>query len=613
MALIRPRKITSPPIKPEADTIPKILWQRVNEWGERIAMRKKYFGLWKNIVWREYGQKVKYIALALQEMGLQKGDRVSILSEDNPEWLYTDFGTQSAGCISVGIYPTDSFYQVEYVVKHSQSKFCICEDEEQLDKILQVRHNLPDLKKIIVIDMEGLHRFTDPMAISFEEALKMGRKVDESDPELFYKLLLMAKPNDTAFLVYTSGTTGQPKGAMITHNNALCAFEAFRYGFPGFMDDELLTFLPLCHIAERELTALGMIINGWVCSFAEGPDTVPQDIREVSPTIFFGVPRIWEKFYSTLILSLKDATLIENLAYKAAMAIGVRCSDYRINGMNPPLHLRALFWLAELLVLRNFKRLIGLERVRMCLSGAAPISPDLLKFYFSLGFDMRQAYGQTEATGTATMNYPGETNFNTVGKPLPGIEVKISEDGEIIVRGQEVFQGYFRDPEKTSDTIRDGWLHTGDVGMFNEDCQLVIKDRIKDIIITSGGKNITPSEIENQLKFSPYINDAVVIGDGRKYLTALIMIDDENVMKYAQDKRIPFTTYASLTKQPEIIKLIGQEVEKVNKKFARVETIKKFSLIDIQLTADDDEITPTGKLKRKLVSEKFKEVIEAMY
>ncbi|MBW1848444.1 MAG: AMP-binding protein [Deltaproteobacteria bacterium] len=264
-------------------------------------------------------------------------------------------------------------------------------------------------------------------------------------------------------------------------------------------------------------------------------------------------------------------------------------------------------------VLQNVKKVTGLNNVRWCISGAAPISPDLLKFYHSIGIDMREVYGQTESTGAATMHIPGGTKFGTVGEPVPGCEIKIAEDGEILIKGSNVFKGYFNDPDKTRETIIDGWLHTGDVGSIDEDGHVIISDRKKDIIITAGGKNITPSEIENQLKFSPYVNDAVVIGDGRKYLTALIMIDDENVMEYAQENRIPFTTYANLTKAPEIIKLIHQEVEKVNKNFARVETVKKFSLIDIKLTEDDDEITPTMKLKRKFVSEKFKDAIEAMY
>jgi long-chain acyl-CoA synthetase len=576
-------------------------------------MREKDFGLWNDISWATYGEKARQVGLALLELGLERGDRAAIISDDVPEWLYCDLGIQCVGGVTVGIYPTDSPHQVHYVMEHSGSKFYFAEDEEQLDKVLEVRDRLPGLKKIIIFDMEGLRHFKDPMAMSFEELLELGKRVEERDPKLFEHRIQETQPEDTAFLIYTSGTTGPPKGAMISHRNLMTGFQSQRQVLTGFMNDELLTFLPLCHIAERGVTAMGMIMNGWVCNFAEEMDTVPQDIREVSPTVFFAVPRIWERFYSAMILRMKDATWLEKKAFRWAMAVGRACSDYRLHLREPPAHLKAAFAAVNWCVLSNLKKSVGLHRVRMCISGAAPISPDLLKFYHSLGIDMREVYGQTESTGAATMHFEGRTKFGTVGEPLPGIEVKTNEEGEILIKGPTVFKGYFRDPEKTAETVKDGWLHTGDVGFVDEEGHVVIKDRLKDIIITSGGKNITPSEIENQLKFSPYINDAVVIGDGRKYLTALIMIDDENVMKYAQENRIPFTTYASLTKAKEVIKLIQQEVDEVNKKFARVETIKQFRLIDIQLTTDDEEITPTMKLKRKYINQKFKDLIESMY
>jgi long-chain acyl-CoA synthetase len=400
---------------------------------------------------------------------------------------------------------------------------------------------------------------------------------------------------------------------MISHRNILSVMKMQNEVNPGRPDDELLSFLPLCHIAQRNVSVFNPLMVPYKINFVEDLETVPENIREVSPTVFFAVPRIWEKFYSSLILRMKDSTRFEKLAFKWAMSIGKKVSDRRLKKEDIPLYLKALFKLSDWAVLKNLKKMIGLSRARYLLSGAAPISPDLLKFYHCLGLDMREVYGQTENCGPTSIHWEGDTKFGTVGTPLPNAEIKIAEDGEILVRGPHVFMGYYKDPEKTRETIVDGWLYTGDVGRIDEDGHLHITDRKKDIIITAGGKNITPSEIENQLKFSPYINDAVVIGDRRRYLTALIMIDEENVMKYAQENRIPFTTYASLTRAPEIIKLIQKEVDKVNEQFARVETIKKFRLIDIQLTTDDDEITPTMKLKRKFVSERFKDLIESMY
>ncbi|MBW1785233.1 MAG: AMP-binding protein [Deltaproteobacteria bacterium] len=610
---VRKRQAAKKPLPPGLNTVPRVFWHRVHEWADQTAMREKDFGIWKNIPWKTYGEKAKHTALGLIELGIEKGDRVAVISENNPEWLYSDMGTIAIGGVTVGIYPTDSPNQVEYVVGHSGARVYIAEDEEQLDKILEVRENLPSLKKIVVMDMEGLRNFKDDMVISFDDLLALGKGLDERDPGLFEKRIREPRPEDLAILIYTSGTTGPPKGAMISHSNIISVSEMQDEVNPGFEDDEILSFLPLCHIAQRSASAFGPLFAGYRINFVEEMDTVPENIREVSPTVFFAVPRIWEKFYSSLVLTMRDSTRLEKLAFKWALGVGGKVSDYTLQLTQPPLYLKFLFKVADWTVLRNLKKVIGLDKARYLLSGAAPISPDLLKFYHSLGLDMREVYGQTENCGPTSIHFDDDVKFGTVGKPLPRAEIKISDEGEILLKGPHIFMGYYNDPEKTAETVIDGWLHTGDVGRFDEDGHLIISDRMKDIIITSGGKNITPSEIENQLKFSPYINDAVVIGDGRKYLTALIMIDDENVMEYAQDNRIPFTTYASLTKAEEIVKLIHNQVEEVNKKFARVETVKKFRLIDIQLTTDDEEITPTMKLKRKFVNEKFKEVIDSMY
>ncbi|MDY6881146.1 MAG: AMP-binding protein [Thermodesulfobacteriota bacterium] len=613
MEITRGPQFQSRLLASETYTIPRLFWRRVNEWSDDTAMREKEFGLWKNITWRIYGEKAKYTGLGLIDLGLEKGDRVAIISENNPEWLYSDMGTMAAGGVTVGIYPTDSASQVKYVLNHSGAKFYIAEDEEQLDKVLAVRDRIPHLKKIIIMDMEGLRHFVDPMVISFDELLALGKVFDAKHSEIFQERIHQSQPQDLAILIYTSGTTGPPKGAMISHGNVLNAVEMQDAINPGYADDEVLSFLPLCHIAQRMVSVFTPLLTGCKINFVEELDTVPENMREVSPTIFFAVPRIWEKFYSSLILTMKEATKLEKLAYKWATGIGQKCSDYSLNGSEPPFYLRGLLKLANWTVLRNLKKIIGLNKIRYCLSGAAPISPGLLKFYHGLGVDIREVYGQTENSGPTSIHYSNDVRFGTVGKPLPGAEIRIAEDGEILLKGPHVFMGYYSDPEKTRETIVDGWLRTGDVGRIDQEGRLIITDRKKDIIITAGGKNITPSEIENQLKFSPYINDAVVIGDGRKYLTALIMIDDENVMKYAQDNRIPFTTYASLTKAKAVIQLIQKEVDKVNKEFARVETVKKFRLIDIQLTTDDEEITPTMKLKRKFINEKFRQVIDEMY
>jgi long-chain acyl-CoA synthetase len=599
-------------IPQECNSVPKLFWDRVKNWSNNVALREKDYGIWQEITWLEYGQKARYVALGLLALGFEQGDRAAIIAENKPEWLYFDMGILSAGGVTVGVYTTDTSNQVEYLMNNCSAKFYIADDEEQLDKILEVRDDLPHLEKIIVLDMEGLRDFSDPMVMSFVELLELGKQHEKELSGLLKERIDATKADDLAILIYTSGTTGPPKGAMISHSNILNVMEMQNDVNPGYESDELLSFLPLCHIAQRS-AVLGQLLTGYKINFVEELDTVPENMREVSPTVFFAVPRIWEKFYSALVLTMKDSTRLEKWAYKWATGVGMKVAEYRLNGNQPPGHLMALYKLADWTVLRNLKKVIGLDRVRYCLSGAAPISPDLLKFYYGLGIDIGEVYGQTENCGPTSVHYPDDVKFGTVGKALPRAQIKIAEDGEVLLKGPHVFMGYYNNPEKTAETIVDGWLYTGDVGRLDDDDHLIITDRKKDIIITAGGKNITPSEIENELKFSPYINDAVVIGDQRKYLTALIMVDDENVMKYAQDNRVPFTTYASLTKTQEVIGLIQKEVDRANKKFARVETIKKFSLIDIQLTTDDEEITPTGKLKRNFVSKKFKQEIESMY
>ncbi len=595
-----------------SDTVSKLFWAKVQERGDTVAMREKDFGIWNPITWEEYGERAKLAGLGLKKLGLERGDVVSIISENIPEWLYTDMGTLGVGGVSNGVYTTDSAKQVEYIINDSRSRFVFVENEEQLDKVLLTRQNSPTLIKIIVYDMKGLLRFQDPGVMSFEELLQLGAEYESSHPKAWEHEISLSKPNDLAVLIYTSGTTGPPKGAMISHRNIMFHIsnaDVFCESRPG---DELLCFLPLCHIAERKFSVFYPLKTGAVINFIESLDTVPENAREVAPTWFFAVPRIWEKFYSDITIKMSDATRIGKFAYNTAIAIGKSRAQRSLNGERIPPHLNVAFWLADKLILNNIKVYLGLSRTRILGTGAAPISPDLIVWYLALGLQMREIYGQTENTGISTV-MPKRMKLGTVGTALPGTEVALSPQSEIIVRGPHVFLGYLNNQTRTDETVIDGWLHTGDVGAIDEDGYVKITDRMKDIIVTAGGKNITPSEIENQLKFSPYISDAVVIGDKKKYLSCLIMIDHENVLKYAQDKAVPFTNYASLCAAKDIIDLIDSEISKVNKNFARVETIKKFALIDQLLSAEDDELTPTMKLKRKFVNEKYKELIDGMY
>ena len=595
------------------DTLPRLFRQVVKERGEQVAMREKSLGIWRSITWREYGDGVRRVALGLVALGLRPGDVVSIVADNRPEWLYADLGTISAGGVTNGIYTTDSPRQVEYIVNDSGTRFFFAENEEQLDKILEVRARCPQLVKIFVFDMDGLHDFRDAQVMSFAALLELGARYDREHPGAFDPLVEIARPEDLAILVYTSGTTGPPKGAMLSHRNIL-----FQIGYSDFVTepragDQQLSFLPLSHVAERTFSVFYPLYSGATVNFAESIDTVPENIREVAPAVFFAVPRIWEKFYSSVALRMREATWLGRLAYGWAIGVGMRVADGRLQGRKPSAGLRLVYQLADLLVLDNVKRSLGLSRARGAITGAAPIAPELIRWYLALGIDMREVYGQTENCGLATGMPVDRIKLGTVGIARPDTEVRVTPAGEILLKGPHVFLGYFKNPEKTAETITDGWLHTGDVGFIDADGFLTITDRMKDIIITAGGKNVTPSEIENQLKFSPFISDAVVIGDQRRFLSCLVMIDHETVAQFAQERNVPFSNFASLCRAPEVQELIGGEIERVNKQLARVETIKKFRLIEQILTPEDDELTPTMKLKRTFVNVKYKDVIDTMY
>jgi long-chain acyl-CoA synthetase len=595
------------------DTLPKLFRHVVRERGPRAAMREKDLGVWRAVSWAQYGERAKHAGLGLVALGLRHRDVVSIMADNCPEWLYTDLGTLSVGGVTNGIYTTDSSRQVEYIVNDSGTRFFFAGDEEQLDKILEVRSRCRDLVKIVVFDTEGLHAFKDEQVMSFDELLELGLRYEAEHPGAFDRMVELARPEDLAILVYTSGTTGPPKGAMLSHRNILFQIDYSDYVAALREGDQQLSFLPLCHIAERTVSVFNPLRTGATINFAESVDTVPDNLREVAPALFFAVPRIWEKLYSAVALRMRDATRPGRLAYQWALAVGARVAELRVAGRRPGLGLRLLFRVADFLVLDNVKRSMGLHRARGTATGAAPIAPELIRWYMALGIDMREVYGQTENCGLATAMPADHIKLGSVGVARPGTEVRISPDGEILLKGPHVFMGYYNNPAKTGETVVDGWLHTGDVGVMDDEGFVRITDRMKDIIITAGGKNVTPSEIENQLKFSPYISDAVVIGDQRKFLSCLVMIDHETVAQFAQERNVPFTNFASLCRTDEVQRLIGGEIDRVNRQLARVETIKKFRLIEQILTAEDEELTPTMKLKRAFVNRKYKDVIDAMY
>jgi long-chain acyl-CoA synthetase len=599
----------------QGDTIPAVFWNAVQARGPNVWMRQKDFGIWRTWTWDQTATAVREIGHGLLALGFEARETASILSNTNIEWVLCDLAVLSCNGVSNGIYPTDAAEQVEYLCQDSSTTVLFVEDDEQLDKALAVREQLSRLKKIVVFDMEGLRDFNDEQVIGLDALRELGREHLKQHPDALSQRAAACQPEDLAILVYTSGTTGRPKGAMHSHRGLVYTVRGYNTLIARDESDECMCFLPLCHIAERMGGEYFSLYTGAKLNFVENPETVPENVREIAPTVFTAVPRVWEKFYSGVMIALKEAGAVQQAAYAWAIGVGQRVADQVLKGETISEGLKLQFRLARWLALNNVRKLIGIHKARFLVTGAAPISPDLVRWYLALGVPMLEVWGMTETCGASTGVPADKIKPGSIGPAAEYNEVKLDpQTGEILVRGPNVFMGYLNLPEKTAETIdKDGWLHTGDVGQVDEEGFFRITDRMKDIIITAGGKNITPSELENELKFSPYVTDAVVIGDKRPYLTVIIMIDQENVEKFAQDNDVPFSNYASLTRAPEVQQLIQDVIDGVNKKFARVEQIKKFFLLDTQLSAEDEELTPTMKLKRKLVQEKYAAQIKAMY
>jgi long-chain acyl-CoA synthetase len=596
----------------QAKIIPQSFFEQTARYQYRVALRHKQYGIWHKVSWGEYGAQVRKVASAILSMGLPKGQTVCILGDNRPEWLICHMAVMTVGMATCGIYPTSSSDEIRYIIDHSEAKLLFLENEEQLDKIMDI---LPDLKlqQIVVWDTKGLWGYNHPQVVFFDVFLKNAEAFSKTNPDAVDRALAGIVADDTAMVIYTSGTTGRPKGALLSHKNISTVIQAFLQIVFINEKDEVVSYLPLAHIFENAVSVFTPVFTGATVNFVESMDTLAVNLRETSPTIFGSVPRIWEKFASNINIKMDDSTLLKRFLYKLSFQVGKRYMTAKSSGDASLTMWRVLYFTAYWGVLYHLKRQLGFERIRWALCSAAAASKELFQFFNILGIPLRDGYGQTESTGIiAIQRLDKLPRYGYVGEALPGLEMKITEDGEIVAKGPGVFKGYFKNPELTAETIRDGWLHTGDLGVI-DDGWLKIVGRMKDIIITSGGKNVTPEFIENKLKFSTYIQDAVIIGDGRNYLTALILIDEDNVMKHAQDNRIPFTTYEDLTQNKEINKLIEGEVVEVNKTLARVETIKKFRLIPRRFYAEDGDVTPTQKVKRRNLEKQYKDLIDSMY
>jgi len=601
-------------------TIATRVRDRAAERPTAVTMREKRLGIWREITWAAYWDTVLDVAHALLALGVKPGDRVAVQSENRPEWLYVDLATVAIRGITVGLYPTNPSAEVSYLLSHSGSTVLLSEDQEQVDKAIEVAADTPDLKTIVYVEPRGVQHYEDSRLMAWDKFVELGREHRAAHPGAVDERMAAAESDDVMTLVYTSGTTGPPKGAMLSVANVEFAMEtvlereAFISPAPG-PDDQTLSYLPLCHVAERFFTTWYNAGAGTQVNFAESIETVPQNLREVQPTLFFAVPRIWEKLLASARIRLDSATWVKRKfsEFWLGRAESIGRTLVRTGGGHTPSS-RLVYAVGWLLFFRALQDRLGLRRVRHAGSGAAPIAPDVLQFFMGIGIPMHELYGMTENTAIATANRPGRVRLGTVGEVHEGIEVRLDDNGEILTRHDAVFVGYWRDPEATAGAIdKDGWLHTGDVGEFVDGTHLKITDRMKDIIITAGGKNVAPSEIENGLKASPYIKEAVVIGDGRKYLTALIGIELDTVGDWAQRHGLGFTTYRDLAEKPEVRALVQEVITEVNGRHNPVEQVKEFRMLPKELDHEDGELTATQKVKRSAINRQFGELVDSMY
>lgn len=599
----------------------RVLAQAAEATPDRTALRVKQSGIWQDITWRDYAHAVDSFAFGLAALGVQDGDRVAIQSENRPEWLFADLAATALRAAIVGFYPTNPLAEILYLLQDSGAKVLFAEDQEQVDKAIEAIDDAPELQWIVYLDGRGLSAYDDPRLLSIDELIERGEALRAEHPTLLSDADAARDPGDVVTLIYTSGTTGPPKGVMLSARNV--SFAATVLGRENGLlgrkvgpNDALLSYLPLSHVVERGISVWANIMTRTVVHFAESIDTVTADLAEVQPSILFAVPRIWEKIQANVTIRMASASRFKQAVFRVAMRMSKTIAAERIarGGEFGP-RAGALYALGYLPVYRPLRKRLGLLRVRHAISGAAPIPPEVLSFFLGIGVPLYEAYGMTENAAVATTNRRGRMMVGTVGEAQEFAEVRLADGtNEVLTRHPGTFVGYWKRPDATAETIdAEGWLHTGDVGEWVEGTHLRIVDRIKDIIITAGGKNISPSEIENSLKASPYVKEAVVVGDKRPYLTALIGIEFDTVADWASRRRIEFTTYRDLSTKPEVVELVREIVKDVNLRFARVEAIRKFRMLTKELDHEDGELTATQKLKRQAFAKTVPHLIDDMY
>ena len=598
----------------EALTLPKLFLETCRKYGDRkAALREKEFGIWRPITWKDYYERVKHITLGLFSLGLERGDKVAMIGDNRPEGLMVEMAALCAGGIGVWLFQDSLIEEVAYIVDHSDAKFLMAEGQEEVDKALSIRDRCLKLKKVIWDDPKGLRGYEEPLLVNLKEVEGEGRKIDEREPGLFEALIGMGKGADIALLFYTSGTTALPKGALLTHYNLLTMGQNLMRVDPCFETDDFVSFLPFAWIGEQMMSVSCGLQAGFTINFPEEPETAQENIREVGPQVMFSPPRIYEQMVRSVQVKHLDSSGVKRKIFQWAMGIGTRTADLKFAKKGVPWWLRALESLAYAAVQKKVRDHLGLSRIRHTYTGGAAMGPDHFRFFHAIGVNLKQIYGQTEIAGISVLHRDGDIKFDTVGKPIPGTEIKVTPEGEIISKSSSVFQGYYKMPEETAKALRDGWLHSGDTGFIDNDGHLVVFDRTKDVMILPDNTKFSPQYLETRLKFSPFIRDGWVIGDQRPFVAAVICIDYNVTGKWAEDRNLPYTSYPELSQKPEVTDLVLKEILKMNKGLPPAARVRRFVNLYKEFDADDDELTRTRKIRRAFVEKRYREIVEAIY
>ena len=595
-------------------TIPKLFYEKATEYGKgRVAMREKEFGIWRPITWHDYLENVKYLALGLIRLGLEEGDKVAMIGDNRPEGLWAEMAALCARGVGVWLFQDSLIEEVKYIIDHSDTKIIFGEGQEEVDKAISIYKECPKLEKIIWDDPKGMRNYNEDYLISLKEVQELGRELEQQQPQLFKEVIDKGHGEEVALLFYTSGTTSLPKGALLSHNNMLTMGQHLMAVDPCKPTDDYVSYLPFAWIGEQMMSISCGLQVGYTINFPEASETGQDNIREIGPHVMFAPPRMYEQMTRTVQVKYLDAAWIKRKCYEFSTKIGYHLADLKFQKKTIPWYWGFLGWLASIAVQNKVKDHLGLSRVRNAYTGGAAMGPDHFRFFHALGVNLKQIYGQTEVAGISVVHRSGDIKFDTVGHPIPETEINITEDGEILTRSPSVFLGYYKNPEATKESLKDGWLYSGDKGFIDDDGHLVVFDRTKDVFTLRNGKPFSPQYLETRLKFSPYVRDSWVIGDQRKYVTAVICIDYSVVGNWADEKKINYTSYQELSQIPDVYNLVEAQIRQANKDLPEAARVEKFINLYKEFDADDDELTRTRKLRRAFVEKRYQEIVDALY